>query len=77
MHVPFVLCLLDFLDQPKRVHKYARFMLPIHSDAVPVAVLAFVDLLLRTGSMAGVCGAYLVTPMAYPTHIRITAFGFH
>jgi len=44
---------------------------------VPVEVLGVIDFFLRMGSMGGSAGIYVCTPLAYPTHIRATAMGFH
>jgi len=46
-------------------------------DVLPVPVLAIFDFILRAGCMGGNSVMYGATPLAYPTHIRGTAGGFH
>jgi len=46
-------------------------------DVLPVPILAVFDFILRAGCMGGNTVMYGATPLAYPTHIRGTAGGFH
>lgn len=46
-------------------------------SVMPVMLLGIFDFFLRAGCAGGSQGTYVVTPLAYPTHIRATAFGFH
>lgn len=40
-------------------------------------VLAIIGFFLRAFDFAGSVGAYVATPLAYPTYVRGTAHGFH
>lgn len=46
-------------------------------DALPVPIIAVFDFILRASCMGGNTVMYGATPLAYPTHIRGTAGGFH
>jgi hypothetical protein len=46
-------------------------------NVLPQPVLAIFDFILRASCMGGNAVMYGATPLAYPTHIRATAGGFH
>merc|ERR1712039_1008350 len=45
--------------------------------SIPIWLLAIIDFFLRGGCNGAVSSIFVATPLAYPTHVRATAHGFH